>query len=84
VIGLMPAENLASRLLRDAGCAVFSPESESVDEAAKWVVGVVKDPSLQAELNESTRRLAEHEFSREACADQFERILAPTSSTANR
>ena len=47
VIGLMPAENLASQLLRDAGCAVFAPESESVDEAAKWVVEVVNDSSVQ-------------------------------------
>jgi colanic acid biosynthesis glycosyl transferase WcaI len=76
VVGLMPAENLASKLLRDAQCAVFPPDPESVDEAAKWVVEVVNDSSVQAKLNASTRRLAEHEFSREACADQFERILA--------
>ena len=50
VIGLMPAENLASQLLRDAECAVFSPESESVDEAAKWVVEVVNDASVQTAL----------------------------------
>lgn len=85
VIGLMPAENLASQLLRDAECAVFSPESESVDEAAKWVVEVVNDSSFQTALNASTRRLAEHEFSREKCADQFEHILAPTRRpTTNR
>jgi glycosyltransferase involved in cell wall biosynthesis len=83
VVGLMPAENLASQLLRDAGCAVFSPESESVDEAAKWVVEVVNDPSVQTALNASTRRLAEREFSREKCADQFERILAPTRPPAH-
>jgi colanic acid biosynthesis glycosyl transferase WcaI len=82
VVGLMPAENLASQLLRDARCAVFAPESESIDEAAKWVVGVVNDPSLRAELNGSTRRLAEREFSREAAADQFERILVPAARTS--
>jgi len=75
VVGLMPAENLASQLLQDAGCAVFPPDGGSVDEAAKWVIEVVNDSSLQAELNASTRRLAEKEFSRSACADKFEQIL---------
>ena len=75
VVGLMPAENLASELLRRAGCAVFSPEHSSIDAAAKWVVEVLTDKAEQAALGASTRALAETEFSLEGCADRFEQIL---------
>ncbi|MCE0445535.1 hypothetical protein LT493_12320 [Streptomyces tricolor] len=39
VLGLMPADNLAARLLRQAGSAVFPPEEPALEGAAAWVRG---------------------------------------------
>ena len=75
VIGLMPAENLASHLLGLAGCAVFPPEQDSIDGAAKWVAEVLTDPSRQETLRSTTRGLAEEEFSLDGCTEAFEKIL---------
>lgn len=76
VVGLMPAENLAAQLLERAGCAVYEPDASGVDDAAKWVVEVLTVQAVTAGLRQSTRALAEEEFSLDGCTDRFERILA--------
>lgn len=81
VVGLMPSENLASQLLDRAGCSVHEPSEPGIDDAAKWVVEVLSSSELEAGLRESTRGLAEQEFSLEGCTDSFERILTGTQST---
>jgi colanic acid biosynthesis glycosyl transferase WcaI len=75
VVGLMPAENLASQLLEKAGCGVFPPDDSAIDAAAKWVAEVLSDHARQAELAASARALAETEFALDACADGFEALL---------
>ena len=75
VLGLMPEANLAAQLLTEAGNCVLPPAVESVDAAAKWVVGILSDPARAATLGRSSRALAEREFALGACADRFEQVL---------
>lgn len=80
VLGLMPADNLAAKLLHQAGSAVFAPEETSLTDAATWIREVLNDPARAESLGKESRALAEREFALEGCASQFEDILR----TANR
>ncbi|GEC04888.1 hypothetical protein SSP24_25430 [Streptomyces spinoverrucosus] len=75
VLGLMPEDNLAAKLLRQAGSAVFPPEESSLDDAATWVREILTDPARAESLGKESRALAEREFALEGCASRFERIL---------
>ncbi|MGW6903907.1 glycosyltransferase family 4 protein [Streptomyces sp. NPDC054940] len=75
VLGLMPADNLAAKLLRQAGSAVFAPEESSLAGAATWIREVLNDPARAESLGKESRALAEREFALEGCASQFEDIL---------
>ncbi|MEV5799885.1 glycosyltransferase family 4 protein [Streptomyces collinus] len=75
VLGLMPADNLAARLLHEAGSAVFPPEESALDDAAAWVRQVLADPARAEGLGKESRALAEREFALEGCATRFEDIL---------
>ncbi|MEV6841528.1 glycosyltransferase family 4 protein [Streptomyces sp. NPDC051133] len=79
VLGLMPVDNLAARLLRQAGSAVFSPEEASLDAAAAWVERVLVDPEHAERLGKEGRAVAEREFALEHCASRFEDILRSVS-----
>jgi glycosyltransferase involved in cell wall biosynthesis len=79
VLGLMPADNLAATLLRQAGSAVFPPEESSLADAATWVREVLNDPARAESLGKESRALAEREFALEDCASQFENILRTVS-----
>lgn len=79
IVGLMPAENLASSLVRRAGGTVVAPDEASLPAAADWVARVLGDPELREELGVAARDLAEVEFALEGCADRFERILAASA-----
>ncbi|MEV5177380.1 glycosyltransferase family 4 protein [Streptomyces flaveolus] len=79
VLGLMPADNLAARLLRQAGSAVFPPEEPALDGAATWVREVLSDPARAERLGKESRALAEREFALEGCASRFENILRGVS-----
>ncbi|GAA2888487.1 glycosyltransferase family 4 protein [Streptomyces mexicanus] len=75
VLGLMPADNLAARLLRQAGSAVFPPQESALEDAAAWVREVLSDPARAERLGKESRALAEREFALEGCATRFEEIL---------
>ncbi|MCP3818458.1 glycosyltransferase family 4 protein [Streptomyces sp. A3M-1-3] len=75
VLGLMPAENLASKLLQQAGSAVFPPEESSLTGAATWIHELLADPARAESLGKESRALAEREFALERCASRFEDIL---------
>jgi colanic acid biosynthesis glycosyl transferase WcaI len=75
VIGLMPAENLASKLVNDVEGCVLPPNETSLPAAAAWVQGVLADSEEQARLGKQARALAEREFALEGCAVRFEAIL---------
>lgn len=75
VLGMMPAENLASTLVADAGGFVLPPSEDSLPAAAAWVVTVLADAGKSAEIGHSSRALAEKEFALAGCADRFEAIL---------
>ncbi|WP_430382242.1 glycosyltransferase family 4 protein [Streptomyces sp. P10-4] len=79
VLGLMPADNLAARLLRQAGSAVFPPEEPALEGAAAWVREVLSDPARAERLGKESRALAEREFALEGCASRFEDILYSVS-----
>ncbi|ELS55492.1 glycosyltransferase family 4 protein [Streptomyces viridochromogenes] len=81
VLGLMPADNLAAKLLRQAGSAVFAPEESSLADAAAWVGEVLNDPVRAESLGKESRALAEREFALEQCASRFEEILRAASRT---
>lgn len=76
ILGLMPAENLAARLIEKAGGRVLEPLSASLPAAAEWVTAILGDEDLALELGEVSRDLAEQEFALASSADRFERILA--------
>ncbi|KRA38579.1 MULTISPECIES: glycosyltransferase family 4 protein [unclassified Nocardioides] len=75
VLGLMPAENLASSLVTRAGGLVLPPAGDSVTEAGTWLVQVLQDEEMRAELGEASRDLAEQEFALDGCATKFEDLL---------
>ncbi|MFJ8588902.1 glycosyltransferase family 4 protein [Streptomyces sp. NPDC093595] len=75
VLGLMPPDNLAAKLISQAGSAVFPPEESSLDRAAAWVREVLADPARAESLGKESRALAEREFALEDCASRFEEIL---------
>ena len=75
VLGLMPAENLASGLVEEAGGRVLRPEEPSLPAAADWVRDVLADPADAERIGKASRALAEREFQLAGCADRFEEIL---------
>lgn len=75
VLGLMPGENLAARLVTQVDGCVLPPVDSSLPEAADWVSDVLGDPDLAEKLGHRARELAEREFALKGCADQFEEIL---------
>jgi glycosyltransferase involved in cell wall biosynthesis len=84
VLGLMPADNLAAHLLRQAGSAVFPPEESSLDEASAWAQEILSDPARAESLGKESRALAEREFALEDCASRFEDILRTVSRAPAR
>lgn len=79
VLGLMPEENLAASLIRSAGGCVVSPDLASLDEAALFAAGLVKDAGEAQRIGRQARDLAELEFALPGLTDRFEAILAAAS-----
>jgi glycosyltransferase involved in cell wall biosynthesis len=75
VLGLMPAENLASHLVEQVGGLVLPPHADSVPVAAEWLARLAHDQIGRDELGDKARRLAEEEFALPGIADRFEQIL---------
>jgi glycosyltransferase involved in cell wall biosynthesis len=75
VVGLMPEENAASGLVRQAGGHVGRPEAASLLAAAAWVDALLDDQARREEVSQQARGLAEREFSLAGCADRFEAVL---------
>jgi glycosyltransferase involved in cell wall biosynthesis len=75
ILGMMPAENLASVLVDQTGGCVVRPDVASVPSAAAWVRAVLADPARAREIGAASRTLAEKEFELGGCADRFEQIL---------
>ena len=75
VLGLMPAENLASQLVGEAGGLVLPPQPGSLAEAGAWAAELLGDAERRRELGRAAHDLAEREFALAGCADRFERIL---------
>ena len=84
ILGLMPAENLAAKLVADVDGCVLAPEESSLNDAAKWIAGVLDDPAAADRIGRSSRDLAERAFALESCATRFESILTGTSRTGTR
>jgi colanic acid biosynthesis glycosyl transferase WcaI len=82
VLGLMPAENLAASLVREAEGCVLPPRDDSLDAAAEWVSKLLVDPVRAADIGDASRLVAEREFALEGCADRFEAILLNTATGA--
>ncbi|MEU0597708.1 glycosyltransferase family 4 protein [Streptomyces sp. NPDC006393] len=76
VLGLMPADNPAAELIRQAGSVVLPPRESSLDDAARWVREILDDAERAESLGKESRALAEREFALEGCASRFEEILA--------
>jgi len=80
VLGLMPAENLAAKLVTEVGGLVLAPEESSLADAADWVDGLLGDPVRQADIGADSRALAEREFELQGGADRFETVLTRATS----
>lgn len=76
VLGLMPEENLAGRLVAEAEGCVLPPAEASLDDAAAWVCDLLGDPEQASLVGKLSRELAEQQFALEGCADRFEHLLA--------
>lgn len=76
ILGMMPAENLASVLVDQTGGCVVRPEDAAVPAAAAWVRDLLADPDRAAVIGKASRVLAESEFALTGIADRFERLLA--------
>jgi glycosyltransferase involved in cell wall biosynthesis len=75
VLGLMPAENLASTLVSSVEGCVLPPTEAALPEAAAWIAEVLADDERRASLGKAARALAEQEFDLSRCADRFEDLL---------
>lgn len=75
ILGLMPGENLAARLIDAAGGCVLAPDQTSIPDAADWVAEVLDDADLWDKLGRRARELAEREFELSLCGSKFEEIL---------
>jgi colanic acid biosynthesis glycosyl transferase WcaI len=75
VLGMLPAENLAARLIDEVGGCVVAPLEEALPQAATWASAVLGDHERRRELGEAGRELAEREFALAECVDKFENIL---------
>jgi colanic acid biosynthesis glycosyl transferase WcaI len=75
ILGLMPDENLAARLVDSAGGCVLPPDRTSIPGAADWVTEVLGDNDMWDKLSRRSRELAEREFELSLCATRFEEIL---------
>jgi len=75
ILGLMPAENLASALVTQTGGCVLPPAPSSVAAGAEFITHMLADPVRAAEIGAASRALAEREFELAGCADRFEKIL---------
>ncbi len=84
VLGLMPAENLASRLVVEVKGCVLPPEEASLDVAAEWVSAVLRSPARRSQLGRLARDLAEREFALDGCASSFEEILCRVAGRPDR
>jgi colanic acid biosynthesis glycosyl transferase WcaI len=82
VLGLMPPENLAACLVREADGCVLPPRGESLEPAARWVSEVLVDRDRAADIGCASRLVAQREFALEGCADRFEAILLDTAARA--
>ncbi|MDO7867854.1 glycosyltransferase family 4 protein [Nocardioides jiangxiensis] len=75
ILGLMPSENLAAKLVDQVGGCVLPPSDDSVPAAAAWVREVLADHARAQQIGKDSRALAEREFELEGCVDRFEAIL---------
>lgn len=75
ILGLMPAENLASTLVSRVDGCVLPPQDAALSAAAEWVGAVLADDERRAALGKAARALAEQEFDLTRCADRFEELL---------
>ncbi len=75
VVGLMPAENLASDLVTRAGGLVAAPDDSVLPDAAAWIADVLNDPDRKERIGAESRALAEQQFALERCANRFEELL---------
>lgn len=76
ILGLMPAENLASTLVSEVDGCVLPPCEASLPAAAQWVREVLDDDERRAVLGKAARALAEEQFDLPRCADAFEAVLS--------
>jgi glycosyltransferase involved in cell wall biosynthesis len=82
IVGAIPTENLAARILRDHQAGLVSPANDSARfiENARRLLG---DPELRAALGCNGRDYADRHFAIEPIAERFERVIA-TARDASR
>lgn len=75
IVGMMPAENLASTLVERTGGCVLAPDSTSIPAAAAFITDLVRDPEHAEVVGKASRALAESEFGLDGITDRFEEAL---------
>jgi glycosyltransferase involved in cell wall biosynthesis len=74
LVGSMPLDGDAPKLIRDAGCGVCV-EPGNVRDLAAAIKTVLENPSLAAQYSRSGRAYVEAHCSLEGCATAYERIF---------
>jgi colanic acid biosynthesis glycosyl transferase WcaI len=74
LLGAMPADNLASKTIRNANAGVITPP-DSVKEFVHAANLLLEDPTYRSTLGKNAREYAERTFDREAILDRFDSLL---------
>lgn len=80
ILGAMPAENLAARIIVDQGAGVVTPPDDVAGFRAA-AAELLDSPQRLAECGAAARRYAEENFDIERIADRFEEVLGAHART---
>jgi len=84
IVGLMPAENMASGMIDHVGGRVLPPTADSIPAAAEYVEQVLTDRERWSDLGHRSRDFAEDAFALNKVGDRFERLLAQVAKAPTR
>ena len=75
VLGAIPKENLAARIITGSGAGIVV-DPNSTEDFVRGAVALLGDPGLRRDLGVRARQHAENHFNIETITDKFERVFA--------
>lgn len=83
VVGLMPNDNAAARVIDAVGGMTATPDAAGVERAARWLSELADEPTHAARLGIDARAYAEREFDIGRIGRQFGDLLARCAGPAD-